>query len=277
LKSNPFDHGGRDGLLYRDQIENARARLGRLGSAFEFFTTISSTNDVALERATQGLQERRDLDGLVIVADEQTAGRGRRGHTWFSPPGSGLYVSVLLAPSRARIDPARATLLVTLAAGVAIAEGIAAATGLRADLKWPNDLQLARRKLAGILAEGAPGHVVVLGYGINIAPAAYPPEVRDRATSLESELGRSIERAHVLVETLAALAWRYDDLLAGRFDVILDAWRALAPSAAGAHVTWTTNAGVLSGVTAGIDDHGALLVRVDGRIERIVAGEVTWL
>ena len=277
MKSNPFDRGRPDGLLYRDQIETARARLGRLASAFEFFPTIASTNDVALERATQAVQARRDVDGLVIVAEEQTAGRGRRGHTWFSPPGSGLYVSVVLAPSRARVDPARATLLLTLAAGVAIAEGIASATGLRADLKWPNDLQLARRKLAGILAEGGAGHVVVVGYGINIAPAAYPPEVRDRATSLESELGRSIERAHVLVETLAALAWRYDDLLAGRFDVILDAWRALAPSAAGAHVTWTTNAGVLSGVTAGIDDHGALLVRVGGRIERIVAGEVTWL
>jgi BirA family biotin operon repressor/biotin-[acetyl-CoA-carboxylase] ligase len=277
LRSNPSDDGRPDRLRYRDQIETARARLGRLASTFEFFPTIASTNDVALERCAQALVARGDVEGLVVVADEQTAGRGRRGHTWFSPPESGLYLSVVLAPARARGDPARATLLLTLAAGVAIAEGIAAATGLRADLKWPNDLQVSRRKLAGVLAEGADGNVVVLGYGVNIAPAAFPPELRDRATSLESELGRSLDRGHVLVETLAALSWRYEDLLAGRFDVILDAWRALAPSAAGAHVTWRTNAGLLSGVTAGIDDHGALLVRVDGRIERIVAGEVTWL
>jgi len=277
LRSNPSDENRPDGLLYRDQIETARARLGRLAAVFEFFPTITSTNDVALERSAQAFLARNDAEGLVVVADEQTAGRGRRGHAWFSPPGAGLYVSVVLAPARTRVDPARATLLLTLAAGVAIAEGIASATGLRAELKWPNDLQVSGRKLAGILAEGAAGNVVVLGYGINVAPAAFPPDLHDRATSLESELARWIDRAHVLVETLAALSWRYDDLLAGRFDVILDAWRALAPSAAGAHVSWRTNAGTLSGVTAGIDDHGALLVRVDGRIERIVAGEVSWL
>src|SRR5262249_8949771 len=149
--------------------------------------------------------------------------------------------------------------------------------GLRADLKWPNDLQVSRRKLAGILAEGAAGNVVVLGYGINIAPASFPPELRDRATSLESELERPIDRAPLPVATLAGLSWRYHDLPAGRFDVILGAWRAVAPSAAGAHVAWSANAGSLSGITAGIDDQGALLVRVDGRIERVVAGEVSWL
>ena len=103
------------------------------------------------------------------------------------------------------------------------------------------------------------------------------PELRDRATSLESELGRSVDRYALLVETLAALARRYDDLLAGRFDAILDAWRRLAPAASGARVTWTTLDNEQSGVTAGIDDQGALLVRVGDRMERINSGEVTWL
>ena len=114
------------------------------------------------------------------------------------------------------------------------------------DLKWPNDLQVARRKLAGILAEASGngvGDSVIVGYGINVAATAFPPELRDRATSLESELGRGVDRAHVLVETLAALARRYDDLLDGRFDAILDAWRALAPAASGARVKWTTLVG----------------------------------
>ena len=128
----------------------------------------------------------------------------------------------------------RATRLLTLAAGVALAEAVATATGLSVDVKWPNDLYVARRKLAGILAEAAGGGAeeqIVLGYGINVGPMAYPPELRDRATSLESELGRHVDRALLLVESLASLARRYDDLLDGRFDAILDAWRARAPAA----------------------------------------------
>jgi len=167
-------------------------------------------------------------------------------------------------------------MITTLAAGVAIVEGIAEATGLQADLKWPNDLFVARRKLAGVLAEGV-ADAVVLGYGINVGPAAYPSELSARATSLESELGRPVDRPLLFAETLAALAARYDDLLAGRFDAILDAWRARAPACQGARVSWTTPAGDQSGITDGIDDQGALLVRTGDRIERIVAGELTWL
>jgi BirA family biotin operon repressor/biotin-[acetyl-CoA-carboxylase] ligase len=211
-----------------------------------------------------------------VVADQQTAGRGRRGHTWFSPPGAGLYVSVVLAPATARVDPMRATMLLTLAAGVAIAEGVEAATSLAADLKWPNDLLAGGRKLGGILAEGS-GDTVVLGYGLNVLATAFPPELVDRATSLESALGRVVDREALLAETLAALSQRYDDLLDGRFDAILDAWRRRAPAASGTRVAWTTNSGTLSGVTQGIDDHGALLVRVDDRLERIVSGELHWL
>ena len=195
--------------------------------------------------------------------------------------GAGLYVSVVLAPATAAFDPPRAVTLLTLAAGVALTEGIEQATGLRVDLKWPNDLQVSRRKLGGILAEssGTTGRMddIVVGYGINVLSASFPPELRDRATSLASELGRAVDRYHLLAETLAALARRYEDLLAGRFDAILDAWRGLAPGASGARVTWTAAAGTASGVTAGIDELGALLVRIDDRIARIVSGEVTWL
>ncbi|HWF83380.1 MAG TPA: biotin--[acetyl-CoA-carboxylase] ligase [Vicinamibacterales bacterium] len=258
-----------------------RVRLGRLASQVLFYPTIGSTNDVAGALATR----RGDVEGAVVLADEQTAGRGRRGHVWHSPPGSGLYVSVILGPGGARVDPDRATMLVTLMAGVALVEGIEAATGLRPDLKWPNDLLVGGRKLAGILSEGvgsgthaSPSRVssVIVGYGINIAQTAYPPDVAARATSLETELGRAVDRTLVFAQTLASLAARYDDLLAGRFDAILDAWRRLAPAAAGARVTWASATGSQSGVTAGIDDRGALLVRIGDRIERVVAGEVTW-
>ena len=212
----------------------------------------------------------------MVAADQQTAGRGRRGHAWFSPPASGLYVSVVLAPRLATIDPLRATQLITLGAGVAIAEALETAAGLRAELKWPNDLYAGRRKLAGILAESS-GDTVILGYGINVLPSAFPPELRDRATSIESEVGRDVDRSELFVETLAALSRRYGDLLTGRFDAILDAWRRRAPGAVGARVVRTVDGAVESGVTEGIDDRGALLVRVGDRTERIVSGEVTWL
>lgn len=277
---------------FAEAFARARGRFGRLGSPILFFSTLGSTNDVALALAATG-----DREGAVVIADAQTAGRGRRGRGWFSPPASGLYVSLIVAPGRARLDPERATALLTLAAGVALAEGVEAVTGLRADIKWPNDLLVARRKLAGILAEavvgdppdptvltrGAPRHAmnVVLGYGINVAPMAYPPELSDRATSLESELGRPMDRAALCAETLAAVARRYDDLLEGRFDAILDAWRNRAPGCRDARVTWKTTSGTdpapQLGTTAGVDDWGALLVRVADRVERIVAGELTWL
>jgi BirA family transcriptional regulator, biotin operon repressor / biotin---[acetyl-CoA-carboxylase] ligase len=240
-----------------------------LARRLQYFPIIGSTNDVAADLAAAG-----DEEGTVVFAGAQSAGRGRRGRSWFSPPGAGLYVSTILMPARAR-DAGRARMLTTLAAGVAIAEGIAAATGLRAALKWPNDLFVARRKLAGILAEGV-ADAVVLGYGINVGPAAYPRDLADRVTSLESELGRPVDRPRVFAETLAALAVRYDDLLAGRFDAILDAWRARAPACQGARVSWTSSGGPQTGTTAGIDDQGALLVRIGDRIERVVAGEVIW-
>jgi len=257
---------------FDDAVADVRPRLGSFAARIHYYSTIGSTNDVASGLASGGGPE--GSVGTVVVADAQSAGRGRRGRTWFSPPGAGLYVSVVLAPARS-IDSTRARALTTLGAGVAIAEGVELATGLRADLKWPNDLFVARRKLGGILAE-AVGDAVVLGYGINVGPAAYPVELTDRATSLESELGRPVDRARVFAETLAALAARHADLLAGRFDAILDSWRARSPGCQGRRVSWTTPSGQHTGVTAGIDELGALLVRIDGRIERIVAGELVW-
>lgn len=250
---------------------------GRLAGPVLYFSEIGSTNDVAVSLASQG-----DHEGAVVIADRQTAGRGRRGHVWFSPPGAGLYVSVVLAPRRAVRLPERATALLTLMAGVAIAESVEQTTGLSPEIKWPNDLLVGRRKLSGILAEGVHSptssavHSIVLGYGLNVSPAAYPPELRDRVTSLESELGRSIDRAQVCAASLSALAAHYDDLLGGRYDAILDAWRRRATRAVGARVSWDYADQVRTGITAGIDDDGALLVKSGSGLERIVSGEVRW-
>jgi BirA family biotin operon repressor/biotin-[acetyl-CoA-carboxylase] ligase len=279
-------------------LSAAADRIAPLGARLFYFNSVGSTNDVAADLAAA-----RDAEGAIVIADAQTAGRGRRGRSWFSPPGSGLYVSVVLAPGRSATDPQRATSLLTIAAGVALTESIEAATGLAPAIKWPNDILVGRRKLAGILAEavadaegvarpspdvarpspdvarpfqGRFDRQVVLGYGLNVGPMAYPPELTDRATSLESELGRAFDRTAVLVESLAALSRRYRDLVAGRFDAILDAWRQRAPAHRGAQVSWESAAGIQTGITCGIDDDGALLVRAGDRVERIVAGEVSF-
>ncbi len=253
-----------------DAVERAAARLGRFAGRLAYRSSVDSTNLVAGEFARTEPGE-----GRVVLADAQTAGRGRLGRTWVSPPGTGLYMSVVLRPSHVTAP------LLTLMAGVAAAEGIEAATGWRPELKWPNDLVVGRLKLGGILAEGSSGaeglQSVVLGIGINLQNAAYPREVAGRATSLEAELGRPVERAPVFIEVLAALEHRYAQLSAGRRAGLLDDWRALAVSSRGRRVEWEdAEGGVRTGLSHGIDESGALLVRTDTGIERIVAGEVRW-
>jgi BirA family biotin operon repressor/biotin-[acetyl-CoA-carboxylase] ligase len=231
---------------------------------------VTSTNDVAAHLAEQGVPE-----GRVVVAEAQSAGRGRHGRAWASPPGAGLYVSAVLRP---RPDVVR---LVTIAAGVAIAEGIQAATGLDPSLKWPNDVFVGGRKLAGILAEAgsAPGGVqhIVLGFGINVLPAAFPPDVASRATSLEGELGRSIDRNLLLAACLDRLAVRYADLREGRMPQVLDAWRLRAAPMLRRRVECDVGDARTSGVAETVDDTGALLVRTDSGIVRIISGDVRWI
>ena len=261
---------------FANAFSNVSDRLGGLCGRVVYFSTIGSTNDVAATLAGLG-QER-----AVVIADAQTAGRGRRGRTWFSPPGAGLYVSTVLLPSRSH-DLERATALLTLAVGLALAESVERVTGLTPDIKWPNDLLVGRRKVAGILAEAVASNTsprvqaVVVGYGINVGRAAYPRELDNVATSLADELGATVDRAVLCAETLTAVAERERDLIDGRFDAILDAWRARAPGHQGVRVWWDTPEGRRTGVTAGIDEMGALCVLVDQRIERLVAGEVHWL
>jgi BirA family transcriptional regulator, biotin operon repressor / biotin---[acetyl-CoA-carboxylase] ligase len=262
---------------FAEAFEVAGERLGTFASRVYFYKEIGSTNDVAAALAASG-----SGDDAVVIADMQTAGRGRRGRRWFSPAGSGLYVSVVLAPGRST-DPPRATALLTLAAGVALADAVEITTGLAPDIKWPNDLLVARRKLAGILAEGVAANAldmeavrVVLGFGINVSPSAYPADLRTRATSLETELGRPVDRATVCIESLVSLRRRYDDLLAGRFDAILDDWRRRAPGSRGARVRWDDATGTQRGISAGIDESGALLVQSGDTLRRLVAGEVFW-
>jgi BirA family biotin operon repressor/biotin-[acetyl-CoA-carboxylase] ligase len=256
----------------------AGARLGIFARRISWYPEAASTNDLAATFAERGAAE-----GTVIVANAQTAGRGRHGRTWASPAGAGLYVSAVLRP------PPHALPLLTIAAGVAVAEGIQAATGLATDLKWPNDIYAGGRKVAGVLAEARPISIleagqarpgamqhVILGFGINVMPAAYPPDVAARATSLEAELGRPVDRGVLLAECLSHLAARYDDLAAGRLEPVAAAWRQRAASLLGRPVQWDGIRGTEAGVAETIDDGGALIVRTEAGRRRVTAGEVRW-
>jgi BirA family biotin operon repressor/biotin-[acetyl-CoA-carboxylase] ligase len=216
-------------------LDRTRARRGRFGEPAYYFSEIGSTNDIASSLAGNGAPE-----GAMVVASAQTAGRGRLGRQWHSPLGAGLYVSLVFRSPQV-------TPWLTLTGGVAVASGITRGTGLPVEIKWPNDVVVSgsaaaakRRKLAGILAEATsgPGGVlhVVLGFGINLKAAAYPIELADRATSIEVELGREVDGAAVLVETLAGMAECVGALEAGDVALVLDRWRDLAPSTRGAQV-----------------------------------------
>jgi BirA family biotin operon repressor/biotin-[acetyl-CoA-carboxylase] ligase len=177
--------------------------------------------------------------------------------------------------------------MLTLAGGVAVAAGIGEATRLPVNIKWPNDIVVRddrapgkRRKLAGILAEASTGERgvqhVVLGIGINVRPAAYPPELAARVTSLEHELGRPVDAGLVLSEVLVGLNEQVAALEAGRRDQVLARWRQLAPAASGASVTWNERGATMRGTTAGIDPDGALLIRTGSEVRRVISGEVIW-
>jgi BirA family biotin operon repressor/biotin-[acetyl-CoA-carboxylase] ligase len=257
------------------QLKRVAGRLGSLGRPLHWFDATTSTNTVAARRADLGATE-----GTTVIADTQTGGRGRHQRSWFSPPGAGLYVSVILRGSAVSTGDPGSPSLLTLASGVALAEAILASSGLRPDLKWPNDLMSRGRKLGGILAEGAHDHHgshVVLGFGINVRVVAYPRELSDRVTSIEAETGSSVERAFLLAESLAAIAHWLGELRAKRFNAILTAWRGFAASLRSAPVEWDSPHGVRRGHAEDVDEHGALLIRIAGRLERVIAGEVRWL
>ncbi|HEX7087479.1 MAG TPA: biotin--[acetyl-CoA-carboxylase] ligase [Vicinamibacterales bacterium] len=259
----------------------AAERLGGgAAPAVLYFPVATSTNDLAMRLGDHGYG-----DGTLVLAGQQTAGRGRSGHSWYSPAGAGIYLSILLDVNPDAGDWPR---LLTLAAGVAIAEGLHAASGLPVQIKWPNDLVVApagavrgARKLAGILAEGrADGSRLdrlVLGVGINVRSVAWPDEISARATSLEDELGRSVDAGLVLGAVIARLKTWIGRLRGEQTPAVIARWQQLAVGASGAPVALESSGRSLRGVTAGISHAGALLVRCAGETVPVTAGEVQWL
>lgn len=253
-------------------IDVARTELGPFARLF-YCAETGSTNDVALRLAGEGAPE-----GTGVLAGVQRQGRGRRGHEWWSPPGAGLYLSVVIRPPA---DPGIQP-LVTLAAGVAAAESLLATTGLPVELKWPNDLVIGSpwRKLGGILTEGVTTggalSALVVGIGINLVDRPVPPPLEATATSVEAELGRRCDRPALLTTLLGRLRLAAALVHEGGRGAIIERWRWFARSGLGGDVRWHDAEGEHRGVARDVDDDGALLVSREGVVVRVVAGDVIW-
>jgi len=234
-----------------------RAKLSSriFGRVLEYHDRVGSTNDVILDLAAQAA-----LHGTVCLADEQSAGRGRRGYGWFSPPGCGIWASVLLRP---RLSAARTPPL-TLCAAAAVARVLEAAAGVSVEIKWPNDLRMGGRKVAGILAESrvvsGDEPVIVIGMGINVNHTRdqFPEELAASATSLRIESGRPVGREELFLAILASVESAYGDYLeSGPSSLLAEvdarlSWRGLpveADSPAGA-----------TGRVSHIDEEGGLVL-----------------
>jgi BirA family biotin operon repressor/biotin-[acetyl-CoA-carboxylase] ligase len=244
-----------------------------MGRRVIYYRSIGSTNDVARELAAQGAPE-----GTLVIADEQTAGKGRLGRRWLAPPGTSLLMSLLFRPRS--LAPSQAQRL-TMICSLAVVEAIEALTGLSAAIKWPNDIVVQGKKAGGILTElGATSerldHAVVgLGLNVNLDFGAAEPmgELAATATSLSQELGREVSRLALLWRILENVESRYQRLGAG--ELPHDEWASRLITLHN-RVVVDTPQGVVEGWAEGVDADGALILRTDhGDRQRVLAGDVT--
>ena len=226
------------------------------------FESLPSTNTELARMASEGAAE-----GVAILADEQTAGRGRLQRAWSSPKGAGLYFSILLRP----VIPVDQWPLITFMAALAVGDALQEAAGVRTDIKWPNDLLSGERKICGILAEAIEtpaGRAVIVGIGINLTPSAFPA-----ATSVLEASGVQPDREAILAALLRALGRWYS--LIGEREKIVAAWSSRSSYASGKMVQVINGDETWQGTTCGVEPDGALRLRtLNGEIKIIRAGDV---
>jgi BirA family biotin operon repressor/biotin-[acetyl-CoA-carboxylase] ligase len=263
---------GAPDALHADDL---MARLGKtrvVGREIHVFQETTSTNDVAALLARGGAKE-----GAVVFAESQTKGRGRMGRAWVSPAGKGLWFTLLLRPD----IPSQGATQLTVAAATALSRAITLQTGIEPEIKWPNDILIGGRKVAGILTEMRAEldrvQEVLLGIGMDVNQEAgdFPDNLRRAATSLRIETGQKINRADLAVVVLRELDRDYQLVAEGQFERLAEQW-AERCTTLGQQVSIRFGARVIRGRAESLDSDGALLVRgLHGHLERIVGGDVT--
>lgn len=251
------------------------ARLGGariIGRDIQVFEETTSTNDVVEKLARDGVRE-----GVVVFAESQTKGRGRLGRAWMSPTHKGLWFSILLRPE---LRPQAATQL-TIASATALRRAVKLVTGVTAEIKWPNDLLINGKKVAGILTEmsAEPDRVrhIIVGIGVDVNQEAneFPAELRKIATSLRIESGEMVSRAELATAILQELEKDYARVCGRKFAALADEWEA-GCGTIGKDVSVQMGVQQVRGRAEALDDDGALLVRTEhGHLERVIGGDVT--
>jgi BirA family transcriptional regulator, biotin operon repressor / biotin---[acetyl-CoA-carboxylase] ligase len=256
-----------DKLLAAEVLQGLRTR--RFSGPVHHFEALDSTNDLAKELAARGAPE-----GAVVVAEAQTGGRGRLGREWDSPPGVGLYVSLVLRPMLPPLELPQ----ITLTTAVAVVRAVRRVAAVAPGIKWPNDLLLGGKKLGGILTEMETEsdrirHVVV-GLGLNVNNPGFPPELATTATSLTLALGGTFSRVLLLKAWLEEFEALYDRFLNQGFPEILEEWKGAAVTL-GTAVTVRQGPREISGLALDVAADGALLLRTaSGEMVRVTSGEI---
>jgi BirA family biotin operon repressor/biotin-[acetyl-CoA-carboxylase] ligase len=259
-------------LLHADDLLSGLGRTKVIGRDIQVFEETTSTNDVIEKLARDGVKE-----GAVVFAESQTQGRGRMGRKWVSPPRKGLWFSILLRPA---MRPTMVTQL-TIAAATGLFRAIQAQTGITAEIKWPNDILIRGKKVAGILTELSAEldtvKYVILGMGVsvNLSASDFPADVRKIATSLRIETGQRLDRAALAIRILQELDRDYQRIAAGEFESVANEWEEHCATLR-QNVVINIGGRTLRGTAESLDTDGALLLRTQhGRLERIIGGDVT--
>lgn len=257
-------------------IDEIRANVvGSFWRQVLFYEQLESTNETATSLSVD-----KDIEGgVVILTDAQSRGKGRLGRAWVSPPGSNIYMSIILKPE---LSPKDSTLL-TLLAAVASATALRKASGLAISIKWPNDLMIADKKTGGILTEVRfePDKIKVavigIGINVNIEKKDFPDEIKNIATSLKEETGQSYARSNIIVLLLKEIEAWYKLLMKKGRGPLLEEWNELS-STIGKRVTVSSGKEVFAGKAEGIDEEGLLIIRLQsGALKKVSAGDVTIL
>jgi BirA family biotin operon repressor/biotin-[acetyl-CoA-carboxylase] ligase len=259
-------------VLHADDLISRLGKTKVIGRDIRVFQETTSTNDVIERLARDGVKE-----GAVVFAESQTRGRGRLGRKWMSPAKRGLWFSVLLRPD---LRPQEVTRL-TVASATALRRAIESQTGLKAEIKWPNDILIHGKKVAGILTELSAEldrvKYLILGIGVdvNLNPGEFPAELRKVATSLKAELGQPVSRSALAVAILRELDHDYARIVSGQFAAVANEWEEHGTTL-GHDVVIRTGDRQIHGRAESLGEDGALLLRTEhGHLERIVGGDVT--
>jgi BirA family biotin operon repressor/biotin-[acetyl-CoA-carboxylase] ligase len=245
---------------------------GTVGCQIHYFEEVESTQNIARNLAAEGAPH-----GTVVIAETQSAGRGRMGRGWHSPPGVNLYTTIILRPRLTMAEVPR----LSLVAGVAAAEALEEVAPDIVQLKWPNDVWLNGRKAGGIIAEAVTDRAqrldsVLLGIGLNLnlAKDDVPEEIRERAISVLIATGHRCDRVAVANSLFTRLNIRYDENVTQGFAVVRPAWERYS-GLSGKRVTVVDAGTREEGIVKGIDTDGALLLETSSGVRRIIAGDVT--